>query len=70
MNGVKDLIIRLTRVTILVRDQDEALRWYSEKLGFKKMVDEPLGSSARWLTIAPKGQKELQIVLLKPDASV
>jgi uncharacterized glyoxalase superfamily protein PhnB len=64
------LIKRVIRITILVRDQDEALRWYSEKLGFKKSADQPLGPSARWLTIAPKYQKELQIVLLKPDAAV
>lgn len=64
------MIKRLIRITILVRDKDEALRWYSEKLSFKKMADEPLGPGACWLTVAAKDQKELQIVLLKPDAAV
>jgi uncharacterized glyoxalase superfamily protein PhnB len=52
-----------------VRDQDEVLQWFTEKLGFRKMADRPLGSSVRWLTIAPEDQKELEIVLLKPDAA-
>jgi catechol 2,3-dioxygenase-like lactoylglutathione lyase family enzyme len=64
------MIKRVIRVTILVRDQDEALRWYSERLGFKKVADEPLGPGAHWLTVAPRDQKELQIVLLRPDAAV
>jgi uncharacterized glyoxalase superfamily protein PhnB len=62
--------MRLTRVTILVRDQDETLRWLSEKLGFKKMADERIGPSMRWLTVAPEGQSDLEIVLLKPDPAV
>jgi uncharacterized glyoxalase superfamily protein PhnB len=63
------LIKKVIRVTILVKDQDEALRWYTEKLGFKKTADQRLGPS-RWLTVAPKDQKELQIVLLKPDVAM
>jgi uncharacterized glyoxalase superfamily protein PhnB len=64
------LIKKVIRVTILVRDQDEALSWYTEKLGFKKTADQQFGPGSRWLTVAPKDQKELQIVLLKPDAAM
>ena len=64
------MIKRVIRVTILVRDQDEALRWYTEKLGFKKTADQQFGPGSRWLTVAPKDQKELQIVLLKPDVAM
>lgn len=63
------MIKRLTHVTILVRDQDEALRWYTEKLGFEKRSDEIFGPGARWLTVAPKGQ-DIEIVLQKPDPAL
>lgn len=57
------MITRLSHITLPVRDQDEALAWYVEKLGFEKRVDEAFGSGLRWLTIAPKGQAWPQIVL-------
>ena len=62
--------MRLIRVTVLVRDQDEALKWFIEKLGFKKMADQQMGPTMRWLTIAPESQKDMEIVLLKPDPAV
>ena len=64
------MITRLAHVTILVRDQEEALGWYTEKLGFEKRSDATFGPGARWLTVAPKGQKELEIVLRKPDPAL
>lgn len=60
------MITRVARVTILVSDQDEALRFYTEKLGFEKRADVPMGAT-RWLTVAPAGQRELEIVLQQPD---
>lgn len=62
------MITRLARVTILVRDQDEALRFYTEKLGLEKRADEVFGPGVRWLTVTPRDQEELEIVLLKPEA--
>jgi len=56
----------LSQVTIIVRDQDEALKWYTEKMGFEVRVDDASSMPGyRWLTIAPKDQKELEIVLFK-----
>lgn len=60
------MIRQLGRVTILVRDQDEALAFYVEKLGLEKRADQTFGPGMRWLTVAPKGQKEVEIVLQKP----
>lgn len=60
------MITRLARVTIYVRDEDEALRFYTEKLGLEKRADMPFGPGMRWLTVAPRDQKELEIVLQKP----
>ena len=59
------MITRLSHVTILVRDQDEALKWYTEKLGMEKRMDAPMGDE-RWLTVGIPGQRDLEIVLAKP----
>ena len=58
------MITSLRIVAIIVRDQDEALGFYVEKLGFEKKSDDMFGPGMRWLTIAPKEQKEIEIALL------
>jgi predicted enzyme related to lactoylglutathione lyase len=58
--------LTLSAVTILVRDQEEALRYYTETLGLEKRSDATSGSM-RWLTVAPKGQAHPEIVLLKAE---
>jgi predicted enzyme related to lactoylglutathione lyase len=55
----------LSSVTLLVADQDKALQWYTEKLGFEKKVDQQFGPGQRWLTVVPKGQASPEIVLQK-----
>lgn len=65
MGGTK---LKLSHVSIWVKDQDEALRWYTEKLGFEKRQDDASTIPGyRWLTVAPTGQNEPEIVLGKPD---
>jgi predicted enzyme related to lactoylglutathione lyase len=61
--------IRLGNVTILVRDYDEALKFYTEVLGFEKRSDQKFGPGGRWVTIAAPGQ-DIQIVLQKPEPSM
>jgi predicted enzyme related to lactoylglutathione lyase len=58
-------INKISHITIIVRDQDEALKWYTEKFGFEKRADDASMPGYRWLTVAPKGQKEVEIVLFK-----
>jgi lactoylglutathione lyase len=38
-----------------VADQDEALRFYVERLGFGVVRDVPMGESGRWVQVAPRG---------------
>jgi predicted enzyme related to lactoylglutathione lyase len=64
------MIERISHVTILVKDQDEALKFYREKLGFDIVEDAKMPSGDRWLTVAPKEGKDVQIVLQKPSAAV
>jgi uncharacterized protein (TIGR03083 family) len=60
------MITNLIRVTILVRDQDEALKFYTDTLGLEKREDATFGPGMRWLTVAPKGQQGIEIVLQQP----
>jgi catechol 2,3-dioxygenase-like lactoylglutathione lyase family enzyme len=55
-------IDKVATVTIAVTDQDEALAWYTEKLGFEKRVDQR-SPAFRWLTIAPPQQVEVEFLL-------
>jgi catechol 2,3-dioxygenase-like lactoylglutathione lyase family enzyme len=61
------MITKLILVTILVRDQEEALHWFTETLGLKKLQDASYGSGARWLVVAPHDQSDFGIVLQKPE---
>jgi uncharacterized glyoxalase superfamily protein PhnB len=49
----------------MVGDQDEALAWYTEKLGFEVRNDSTFGDW-RWLTVGAPGQ-DLEISLIDPD---
>jgi catechol 2,3-dioxygenase-like lactoylglutathione lyase family enzyme len=44
---------KIRHITLLVRSQDEALRFYTEKLGFIVQEDSLTESGKRWLTIIP-----------------
>jgi lactoylglutathione lyase len=58
------MITNLESVTIYVSDQDQALDFYVNKLGFEKRADRPIGPGMRWITVAPPGGKT-EIVLAK-----
>ena len=62
------MALRLTHVTVMVKDQEEALKWYTEKLGFEKRSDDTTTiPGLRWLTVSPSGQKDIEIILQNPD---
>jgi predicted enzyme related to lactoylglutathione lyase len=61
------MITRLSLVTILVPDQEEALHWFTEILGLEKLQDATFGSGARWLVVAPPEQSDFGIVLQRPE---
>ena len=56
-------------VGIYVRDQDEALAFYTEKLGFKVHTDARNGDY-RWLTVQHPDQPSFQLGLFRPQAPV
>jgi catechol 2,3-dioxygenase-like lactoylglutathione lyase family enzyme len=59
------MIQRQSHSTIYVIDQEEALAFYRDKLGFEVRTDMPMTDDLRWLTLSPKGQPDLEIVLMQ-----
>lgn len=54
-------------IPIPVADQDEALRFYIEKLGFEKRADVTFGPGLRLLTVSPRDQLRPVIALARSD---
>jgi catechol 2,3-dioxygenase-like lactoylglutathione lyase family enzyme len=59
--------VRINLASVLVDDQDKALRFYTEILGFVKKTDVPVGE-ARWLTVVSPDDPDGTELLLEPDA--
>jgi catechol 2,3-dioxygenase-like lactoylglutathione lyase family enzyme len=53
-------------VTIVVKDQDEALEFYTEVLGMERVTD-ITRAGQRFVTVTPAGQKSVEIILAKAD---
>jgi catechol 2,3-dioxygenase-like lactoylglutathione lyase family enzyme len=58
--------MRITLTSVLVDDQDKALRFYTEVLGFVKKTEIPLGE-ARWLTVVSPHDPDGVELVLEPD---
>ena len=60
------MLKQLTAVNVWVQDQDEALAFYTEKLGMEVRSDVTLPELGdfRWLTVGPAGQPDFSIVLM------
>jgi catechol 2,3-dioxygenase-like lactoylglutathione lyase family enzyme len=63
------MIKKQTHTTVYVTDQERAKEFYTQKLGFEVRDDARMGNF-RWLTVSPKTQPDLRIVLygLSPSA--
>jgi predicted enzyme related to lactoylglutathione lyase len=64
-------MIRIANAQLWVHDQDEALAFYTQKLGMEVRADVTLAEMGnfRWLTVGPGGQPDFAIVLMAiPDA--
>ena len=61
------MITRLTHTTLFVLDQDLALDFYVNKLGFTKSMDMTTPTGFRWLTVTPPKQPDLNLSLLKVE---
>jgi catechol 2,3-dioxygenase-like lactoylglutathione lyase family enzyme len=60
------MITNISLFTLYVSDQDEAKRFYVDRLGFEERVDITMGGGFRWVTIGHPAQPELEITLMVP----
>jgi catechol 2,3-dioxygenase-like lactoylglutathione lyase family enzyme len=58
--------MRVKVVSVPVLDQEKALKFYTEKLGFIKKFDVPLSENSRWLTVVSQEEQDGTEVLLEP----
>jgi predicted enzyme related to lactoylglutathione lyase len=55
-------------ITVLVNDQDEAIKFYQETLGLELRMDLPFSPEVRWVTVAPNGTFYPEISLVKASS--
>jgi catechol 2,3-dioxygenase-like lactoylglutathione lyase family enzyme len=60
------VVVRINVTSVLVDDQEKALKFYTDVLGFAKKTDVPLGE-ARWLTVVSPEEPDGTELLLEPD---
>ncbi|NJL76204.1 MAG: VOC family protein [Saprospiraceae bacterium] len=46
---------QIVQLALVVKDYDEAIAFYTQKLGFQLLEDTPLSETKRWVVIAPSG---------------
>ncbi len=56
----------LGMITLVVRDYDEAIAWYTKVLGLSLVSDTPLSGAKRWVVVAPE-KGESRLLLAKAD---
>lgn len=55
----------LAHITVVVRDYDEAIDWYTRVLGFELLEDTPLAPGKRWVLVKPRGNSGSSLLLAK-----
>lgn len=57
------MVTKLTHISLYVRDQEEALAFYRDKLGLKVHTD-MIGEGMRWLTLHAPNQSDVELALI------
>lgn len=60
------MIRRMSHATIFVTNQNDALEFYRDKLGFKVHTDAMVGEDFRWLTMCTNDEPDFEIILMEP----
>jgi catechol 2,3-dioxygenase-like lactoylglutathione lyase family enzyme len=55
----------IAHIALVVADYDEAIRFYTETLGFELIEDTPQSETKRWVLVAPKNSDGCQLLLAK-----
>jgi serine phosphatase RsbU (regulator of sigma subunit)/predicted enzyme related to lactoylglutathione lyase len=65
----QDLYLRIQSLSVFVRDQEESLSFYVDRLGFRLVHDNRLGPGDRWIAVAPPdGTALIALLTPKPDS--
>lgn len=64
------MISKMSHALIWVKNQQEALEFYRDKLGFEVDTDAAMGPDFRWLTMRIKEQPGFEIILMEPKAGM
>lgn len=59
------MVQKLSHIALIVKDYDEAVKFYTEKLHFRLVEDTVLSETKRWILVAPPGSKECCLLLAK-----
>ena len=60
----------LAQISLVVRDYDEAIDFYTQKLQFDLVEDTDMGNGKRWVVVAPPGSSGCRILLAKAKNSI
>ena len=52
-------------VALVVRDHDEAIRFFTQSLGFELLEDTPHADGKRWVRVAPRGERGTALLLAR-----
>jgi catechol 2,3-dioxygenase-like lactoylglutathione lyase family enzyme len=55
----------IAHVSLIVDDYDDAIAFYTQKIGFELIEDTKLNAEKRWVLVKPKGATETAILLAK-----
>lgn len=58
----------IANITLVVRDNNEAIQFYTQKLKFDLIEDTPLSETKRWVLVAPHNSKGTCLLLAKADS--
>lgn len=56
---------RIAHIALVVKDYDEAINFYTQRLGFKLLEDTPLSETKRWVIVAPPNSDGCSLLLAK-----
>jgi lactoylglutathione lyase len=63
-------ITKIRTIGVPVTNQDQALQFYVDVLGFDKRIDVTLGTDLRWIEVAPRGSDSASLALLRATEEV
>jgi catechol 2,3-dioxygenase-like lactoylglutathione lyase family enzyme len=65
VSSTQTRVNKINTVVVPISDQDRAIAFYVETLGFEKRIDVPFGNGYRWIEVAPAGA-ETTIAIVQP----